>query len=112
MLTPWPSPTVDGPARHRPSAGRKMIEAEVANSVPLVVLLTGGNRNDITRLLPLQECRQSAANADDPAGGHRGSTPIAATTTTNTVPGSANPASHWPSPAPGAEHGPGFGTFR
>jgi hypothetical protein len=39
----------------------------------LAVLLTGGNRNDVTQLLPLlQAIPPIRGNADDPAPGRRG----------------------------------------
>jgi hypothetical protein len=73
-----------------------------AHGIPLAATLTGGNRNDVTELIPLiQAVPPIRASAVDPASARRRSTPIAATTTTNTATRSA----HWASPrsSPGAE---------
>jgi hypothetical protein len=56
-----------------------------AHGIPLAVSLTGGNRNDITQLIPLlQAIRQSAAAADGPGSARMPSAPTAATITTST----------------------------
>jgi transposase len=87
----------------RGKTGSKHHAIVEAHGIPLAATLTGGNRNDVTELIPLIQavCRRSGASAVDPAGARRRSTPIAATTTTNTATRSA----HWASPrsSPGAE---------
>jgi transposase len=52
-----------------------------AHGIPLAATLTGGNRNDVTGLIPLiQAVPPIRARAVDPASARRRSTPIAATT--------------------------------
>ena len=57
-----------------------------ATGIPLAVTLTGGNRNDVTQLIPLLEAsRRYGASAADPVAAPTGSWPTAATTTTSTA---------------------------
>ncbi|QQC93359.1 hypothetical protein [Streptomyces alfalfae] len=62
--------------------------------IPLAVSLTGGNRNDITQLLPCStRSRTSQTGSADPADTPTHSWPTAATTTTSTAAYSGNEAS-------------------
>ena len=76
----------DGPSpvdRARPGSKHHLITD--AHGIPLAVTLTGGNRNDVTQLIPLIEALPPVARPPRPAPPPPGgSTPTAATTTTST----------------------------
>ncbi len=73
-------PPVD---RGRPGSKQHLICD--AGGIPLAVALTGGNRNDITQLIPLiARSRPSGAGADGPCASRGSCSPTAATTTTST----------------------------
>ena len=57
-----------------------------AHGVPLAISLTGGNRNDVTQLLPLVDgVEPVAGKVGRPRSGQTVSSPIAATTMTSTA---------------------------
>ena len=85
------------------------------HGIPLAVSLTGGNRNDVTQLMPLIEAIQPVRNAGGRAA--RGSSQITSTPTTATATTSAAPRYGRQGITPviarrGTEHGSGLGTYR
>jgi hypothetical protein len=115
--TPRPKSGPSPVDRARPGS-QHHLPTEGAN-IPLVVSLTGGNRNDITQLLPLLEkippvrgrrgqprCRPDALYADRaydhekyrPAVRHRGSGRTSPAAASHTAPGSASTAGSWNAP--------------
>jgi hypothetical protein len=71
--------------RARPGSKHHLITE--AHGIPLAVSLTGGNRNDVTQLIPLIDAAAARAAA------RMRSTPTAATTTTSTASRSGTRAS-------------------
>src|SRR5947207_8284008 len=71
-----------------------------ATGIPLAWTLTGGNRHDLTQLIPLLErVPPVRGRVGRPRPGHSVSPPTVATTTTATTANSASSASHRRSPA-------------
>lgn len=84
--------------RGRPGSKHHLITDR--HGTPLAVLLTGGNRIDVTQLLPCStRSHRSAAGLAVPAASLTRSSRTAATTTTSTATRSAPEASCRPSPA-------------
>ncbi|QYA98510.1 transposase [Streptomyces anulatus] len=70
--------------RGRPGSKHHLITD--ADGIPLAVTLTGGNRNDVTQLIPLlQACRRCGASAAGHGAVRRWCWATTATTTTSTA---------------------------
>ena len=105
---PGPSP-VD---RARPGSKHHLITE--AHGIPLAVSLTGGNRNDVTQLMPLIAGDPAGARPPRPAppAPGRRSTPTAAMTTTSTAGRSGSKGITPVIARRGTEHGSGLGAHR